>query len=518
MTKVLITTSGKGTRLGEITIHTNKSLVPVGNKYALARIIESYPIDSEFIITIGYLGHLVKEFCSLCYPNLNIRFVDVTLFDGEGSSLLYSMIQASTFLKEPFFFHCCDTILKEPLVVPNENTLFVTKHYDFSSYTSITVNGTQVKTLHNKGYKENDYIYIGVSYIQDANLFWNEAKRIYNDNKSNMALSDVHCLQQMLLTKEFQYAVLENVQDTGNLSRYKECLLAYPSSYDILAKPNESLHFDEGFVIKFVSDTSINKKRYERGLQLMPNCPTILGQSDHFLKMAFIQGSILSDSCQYNEITSLLLWAEKNLWKDFETKEIFLKTSYEFYIQKTLNRLLKLKLKDTSSRINGLEVYSIQELLGKIPSDLLLTDTFSRYHGDFILDNIIKKEDNSYCLLDWRHEFGNELHKGDMYYDLAKLQHNIIFNHKNILNNFFTVIHTESEVIVDLKCNYSLMSQLEQLNQFLQSRNLMKLKVDILTAIIWLNMAPLYEPCLEEFLFYFGKFHLARSLSSICVL
>ena len=33
-------------------------------------------------------------------------------------------------------------------------------------------------------------------------------------------------------------------------------------------------------------------------------------------------------------------------------------------------------------------------------------------------------------------------------------------------------------------------------------------KINILTAIIWLNMAPLYEGTLREFLFYFGKLNL----------
>jgi NDP-sugar pyrophosphorylase family protein/thiamine kinase-like enzyme len=518
MTKVLITTSGKGTRLGDLTSYTNKSLVPVGDKYALARIIDCYPIDSEFIITTGYLGHFVKEFCFLCYPNLNIRFVDIDLYDGEGSSLLYSMLQASKWLQEPFFFHCCDTIIKEPLAIPHSNTLFVTKHHDAHSYASVSVNDRYVSELHNKGYLSNDYIYVGISYIVDTKEFWKQAETIYKEKKTNISLSDVDCIQQMLRDYQFQYKVLEGVQDTGNLLRYKECLKEYPSSYTILAKPNESLHFEKTFVLKFSSDKNLNKKRYERAIQIMPNCPTILGVTDHFLKMDFVKGTILSESNQHNEISSLLCWADKNLWKDFETDSSFKKTSADFYIQKTITRLSKLKLKDTSLTINGLDVEPMDTLLKKIPSDLLLTDTFCRYHGDFILDNILKKENGSYCLLDWREEFGNQIHKGDIYYDLAKLQHNIIFNHKNILSNLFTVKHNGAEVTVDLKCNYSLVSQLQQFHQFLQEKNLMKHKVDILTAIVWLNMAPLYEAPLEDFLFYFGKFHLAKSLSAIGVL
>ena len=47
-----------------------------------------------------------------------------------------------------------------------------------------------------------------------------------------------------------------------------------------------------------------------------------------------------------------------------------------------------------------------------------------QFHGDFILDNIIKTK-NGYSLLDWRQDFSGLLRAGDMYYDLAKLNHNL---------------------------------------------------------------------------------------------
>ena len=49
--KVLLTTSGLGSRLGNLTKFTNKSLVRIGDKPVLSHIIESYPNDVEFIIT-----------------------------------------------------------------------------------------------------------------------------------------------------------------------------------------------------------------------------------------------------------------------------------------------------------------------------------------------------------------------------------------------------------------------------------------------------------------------------------
>ena len=48
--KVLITTSGTGTRLGEKTQYFNKCLIRVGDKAILSHIIDSYPVNTEFII------------------------------------------------------------------------------------------------------------------------------------------------------------------------------------------------------------------------------------------------------------------------------------------------------------------------------------------------------------------------------------------------------------------------------------------------------------------------------------
>jgi hypothetical protein len=64
-------------------------------------------------------------------------------------------------------------------------------------------------------------------------------------------------------------------------------------------------------------------------------------------------------------------------------------------------------------------------------------------------------------LIDWRHEFDiDQLICGDIYYDLSKLRHSIIFNHKNILNELYDVIYINDNIDIDLKCNYFLMQQL----------------------------------------------------------
>ncbi len=86
--KVLLTTSGLGSRLGNLTKFTNKGLVRVGDKPIISHIIESYPIDVEFVVTLGHYGSHVHQYLTLAHPERKIQFVEIDNYMGEGSSLL----------------------------------------------------------------------------------------------------------------------------------------------------------------------------------------------------------------------------------------------------------------------------------------------------------------------------------------------------------------------------------------------------------------------------------------------
>ena len=234
--------------------------------------------------------------------------------------------------------------------------------------------------------------------------------------------------------------------------------------------------------------------------------------------MELVEGELLAEYKKYGEINSLLEWVQDNLWSYTNVNDNYLKCCINFYKTKTYDRIKKIPFLDKEKNVvNGIKIGSIYELLDKIDFSSIATSTFTKFHGDFILDNIIKKGENDYCLLDWRHEFDTELNYGDLYYDLAKLRHNIILNHSNILNNLYSVDTTSDEitsdeVYIDLKCNYILVKQLEEYNQFIKKYDYNLKKIEILTAIIWLNMAPLYDGKFRDFLFYFGKFNLYLAL------
>ena len=507
---VLITTSGIGKRLDNLTKYTNKSLVKVGDKYAICHIIEQYNPDTEFIITIGYFGKYVKDFLIIAYPTYNFTFVEVDNYAGRGSSLGYSLLKAKAYLNRPFIFHCCDAIITSPLIFnKDKNILFVSNIQEGAQYTTINIEDTSVIKINNKGASYFDYVYTGISYIYMFQEFWKFLTEVYNINPNLSELSDVHSLQLMLLNGiNFEYNILDSWFDTGNKESYKIVCEYFKPIYNILEKDYESICFFEDKVIKFINDPEINKKRIQRGNNLYPIAPKILTYSDNFISMEKIKGPLLAKYYIHGEIKNLLKWATHNLWINEDINKSYIINCKTFYITKTLKRIQTLDiLNNEYNIINGLYTDSAINMINKLNSTLLTTDTFTAFHGDFILDNIIKVDDG-YKLLDWRHEFDNQLIYGDKYYDLAKLRHNIIFNHDNITNDLYFVKYESREVIVDIKCNYNLIKQLDDYDNFINENKYDLRKIKILTAIIWLNMAPLYEGKLKEFLFYFGKYNL----------
>src|SRR3990167_1172580 len=161
--KVLITASGKGERLGEITKHTNKALIKLGKKPTISYIIDAYPKDTPFVITLGHFGDQVKDFLQMAYPDHHFSFVEIDTYEGKGSSLGYSMLQAKDLLQCPFIFHASDTIVEGRIPDPVKNWIAGHKDGGSANYTSFNVVNNNVQKILDKGALDSDYLYVGRS-------------------------------------------------------------------------------------------------------------------------------------------------------------------------------------------------------------------------------------------------------------------------------------------------------------------------------------------------------------------
>ena len=245
--KILITTSGIGSRLGDLTKYTNKCLVRVGKKPAISYIIESYADDIEIVITLGYFGNQVKDFIKLAYPNRKFTFIEVDKFEGDGSSLGYSILKAKNELQCPFIFHAADTIITENIEPPIKNWLACQVKENNSQYRTISFISNRM--INEKGDLDSKFAYIGLAGIHDYELFWSSLEEEYKNNINNTAFSDCHAINKM----NIKWDVIEYFKwlDIGNVSELKYAREVIYDKFELLDKVDESIFLFNDFVIKF---------------------------------------------------------------------------------------------------------------------------------------------------------------------------------------------------------------------------------------------------------------------------
>lgn len=521
--KVLITTSGIGSRLGEFTKYTNKTLLRVGYKPVISHIIEGYPKDIKFVITIGYFGDQVRDFLEIAYPDRHFEFVVVDNFQGKGSSLLYSMTCAKDKLQLPFIFHASDTIVLDSLPAPEVNWNAGFKGSGSSHYTSFDVLGDHIKVFYDKGNINPDFLHVGIVGVNNYKLFWDIADDVLKDNEYSSSLSDVDVLKRFINQDKVYERELKTWYDIGNVEKIKEAKDHFAKNdFHVLDKVTESIYHVENNIIKFFYDETICQNRVKRTAFLKEALPEIISSRPNFYKYEYVPGALFSNIANRSNFNIFLNWAEKNMWKPIKNIEVdhFRRITNDFYFVKTLKRIDEMHasrgIEDKADIINGVEIPSLKELISQIDFEALCNNEPTTFHGDFILDNIIYQGDEIFKLIDWRQDFGGEIEAGDQYYDLAKLAHNLVVNHEIIDNNQFKIeIDENGGVKVNIHRLQSLVDCENLFFNYIKVKGFDYNKVKLLRSIIWLNMSPLHHHPFDLFLYYFGKYSLFNQLNDM---
>ena len=97
-----------------------------------------------------------------------------------------------------------------------------------------------------------------------------------------------------------------------------------------------------------------------------------------------------------------------------------------------------------------------------------------------------------------------------IYYDLAKLNHGLILNGEVVRNSGFDIDFDANSVRIDYLIRSNLINLKELFDEFIVSSDFDIKKVEMLTALIYLNISPLYEGDYSRFLFFLGLFKLQQ--------
>lgn len=520
--KVVITTSGIGSRLGELTRYVNKALVRVGKKAAVSYIIENIPLDVPIVVTLGYKKEQVKEYLLFAHPERLFEFVDIDPFQGEGSSLGFSLLTAASHLQCPFLFIASDTLFTMPVQYPANNWMGIAASVDASQYTSVRIGYKgEIQEIQNKGALEFEGVYIGLCGVRDYAAFWESLQELYDLDPKNQALNDTRAFAEMMRKgHHFQPKWIENWLDIGNQEALSQARKKVPDAFDNLEKLDESIYlFDEKFVLKFFHNPAIIQKRIHRADCLKELVPKIQKKGHFFYSYEYVQGHLYSRSVSPQNFPAFLKWCQSHLWRATSlspSEQIaFHQHCENFYRVKTLERIQKFyqstKIKDEACTINQIHVPSLQTLLEEIDWEAISEGTATGFHGDLHFENILQKEDGFY-LLDWRQDFDGLIEYGDMYYDLAKLNHGMIISHEIVRKNLFEIkIKNERVECEILRPDNHVLCQ-EQFYRFIEEERLDRQKIDVLTALIFLNIAPLHHHPYNLFLHFFGRLRLWAAL------
>ncbi len=521
--KLFIPAAGTGSRLGEACRFLNKSLVSVGNRPTICHIIEKFDPGVGIVVALGYKGALVREFLEMAYPDRNFEFAEVRPFEGPGSGLGVTLLASRSLLQCPFVFCSCDTIVSGPIPEPDANWVGYDEVADAAPYRTIGLIGDRAAAILEKGDPAaGPAAYIGLAGIRDYGEFW---AAMADGALSAAEQGESHGLRR-LLDSHSVAAYRFPWHDTGSpdsLARAREALRP-KNAPNILPKANEDIWFVNGSVIKFSSDATFIADRASRSRQLNGYCPKIEAVGSHMYKYRRAEGEIFSEAVTLPRFRRLLahaqdFWRPKPLSGPEAAK--FEAVCLDFYRAKTHQRVEQFyrNFDRTGSAIaiNGVPVPSDADLLAQVDWKWLSQGRPGNFHGDFHFENILyEPAADRFVFLDWRQNFGGLMEVGDIYYDLAKLNHGLIVCHELVARDLFKVEEGPGGVRFELLRKQSLVDCEAVLDEFLQAQGYDRKRVQMLTALIYLNIAALHHHPYSLLLYYLGRSMLADQLLPRC--
>jgi len=521
--KVCILAAGAGTRMGELSNHINKAILPINFKAVISHIVEKFPIDIEIVVAVGHKKETIKDYLTLAYPERKFTFVEIDKYIGPGTGPGYSLLQCKDQLQLPFIFFASDTIVLEEVPEPDHNWFGIAPVKETESYCTVQIKNNLIYQLDDKTRNNNKFAFIGLAGVKDYKTFFNslESNRVATKGEIQVSNGFKSLIEHKLVPIGFTWF------DTGTMDSYSKTNKNFSGDKKFdFSKGDEFLYFVNGLVIKFFADEKIAKNRYERAINNLKGlCPKIEGYKGNFYAYKKVVGQTLYNVLNIKMVRDFLQWAKLNLWKKIkvspEEEEEFGIICKNFYYNKTMKRLKmfyeKTGIEDEENLINGISVPTLGDLFKKIDWDYIIEGIPSNFHGDLQFDNVLVTRDDvsnldKFVLLDWRQDFGGITTMGDLYYDLAKLYGGTTLSYQLIKEGMFSFDMSGSSVYYNFHLKNDLQEAKEELEAFIVKNKLDLKKVKIITALIFLNMSPLHHSPFDSMLYYLGKSRLNKLL------
>ena len=499
MRTVCLLTAGTGTRMGRYSTIINKSLLPIDNKAIISHIIEQFPIDTDFVVALGYQGSTVKDYLNAAHYDRHFTFVEVENFDGPGSGPAHSVYCCKEYLENKtngFTLIACDGYYSNLNKIPLDRDVVcasIINPIESPAYCNIIPHENFVSHVVDKKYCDSGLACNGVYHFFNATKFF---ESLYGTElSSGYAYLTPHIFK------------LEWV-DLGTYDKY---IKYYNRNFDAgsydYSKSNEFLYFVNGRVIKFFHDKNMAANRVSRAKD-RPYFPEIMYYNDHIYSYKFSSGETLYNTNNIDIFKRLLEFLDDIVWPAVKTDDkLTVKECLDFYKTKTYKRLelFEKKYPDFSPKyVNGTKIYkTMRECLDLVPwksiTETNIDNRTAYIHGDLQFDNILY-DGEKFTLLDWRQDFAGKTTYGDAYYDIAKLLGGMIINYDLIKKNLFTFTENNNQVYYDYARRASYDDMIDYIRYEFLPDDYYIIIANIVT-LIYLNMSPLHEPPYDKMLY-----------------
>lgn len=517
--KVCILAAGLGTRMGPYQTGTHKSLLPLGEKAIISRIIEQWdPVSTEYVIAVGHLAEEIKDFIATAHPSLSVTYHIVSNFSGPGAGPGRSLLACRYSLQEPFFFSACDSLVNGDLSQIKSNWIGVKRVPDPENWCSAVIDSqSHVSSLYYKTHSAATHAFTGVAFVSDWQDFWLGLEAGLAENEeSQVDPGLIALIPHGLVACELQW------MDTGNLHAYQQALNAFEPTLSSTQKWTDFTYRYGHYIVKLASSESAATKRYKRAELLAPCIPPPSRLNGRCYAYPFVEGRPLTEQLNSKRCHAFLSWAQTELWTAPPAAiptNIFADATHRFYYDKTLGRLRdyleqrnlpnESKLPD---RVNGTRCPTVSESLAAIVEQLNGAAQACRIHGDLHSGNVLVTE-YGYRLIDWREDFGGLAEVGDRYYDLAKFYHTLDLSVEAMENGNYRIAQTADNTVELAHERADWQREAEAAFwTFVQEQPYLRSNVQLLDGLILVNMAPLYRETLGDYLYFLGRYKLATNL------
>jgi NDP-sugar pyrophosphorylase family protein len=416
----VILAAGRGTRIGRVGESLHKALVPLGERAVISRLFDLAPKDAEIIICLGHRGDQIREFVRLAHPNIQPTFIKVDGWDLPGGGPGLSLLAAKDKIGErDVVFTSCDT-LWEPGDIDGHRVSWagvapIPAGTQPARWCRIVEDGERAASILDKVPDPP----LGLAYTGAAGIIQEDLYQFWKGVSQGVTVAGERQVTGGLRRLQFQGTLTTRHMhwlDVGDAAAYSRAVTLY-SGYD-WTKAGEATWVmpNEHRVVKFWDDAASGNRSAERAEYVGAAVPQLVDRGRQMLAYEYVPGVTVYQALETARskdgvFARLYAWADKNLWRPAKDARDIEIAAYEFYRNKTLERVEQLRPELFSMASDAVARVDWDELVrGVVPV---------RFHGDFNAGNIIATDD-SFIGIDWRGDFAGRPW-GDRRYDEAKL-------------------------------------------------------------------------------------------------